>query len=368
MTYRQGRSLQDAGSSASPKDPNPLSREREQSAGMTHATRPPRANRHLHSATNRRDVPIRHRLRAVLAALMATGGLFLLLSTGASAATLNGTATIEAPDSSALTYPASSTTLFTITASTGAVCSNSTAGDGTKVYTYLVPKGTNLQSLTVASNVISTGYAIFDYTGAPIENLQVASNDVVPTLSNQLEWEPAVTSSLLSTLLAGTDGVWEAGIACVNGTGELTDNWNTEVTFTADSGDPNGFTWKAVPGDPSGSTTTTTAAGTTATTAAGTTATTVAGSTSTTTAAGSTSTTTTPSSSGSSGVGGAGTSSGSSGSTGSSGTSSTGGALAFTGLPAPVGKIFGAGLLGIGLGLMLLGTSSRRRTRSRWAN
>jgi hypothetical protein len=47
--------------------------------------------------------------------------------------------------------------------------------------------------------------------------------------------------------------------------------------------------------------------------------------------------------------------------TSSGGTSPSGGVLAFTGMPAPVGKIIGAGLLGIGLGLILMGPICRRR-------
>jgi hypothetical protein len=42
--------------------------------------------------------------------------------------------------------------------------------------------------------------------------------------------------------------VWEAGIACVNSTGAATDNWNTEVTFTYSSSDPNHFVWTSTPG------------------------------------------------------------------------------------------------------------------------
>jgi len=39
---------------------------------------------------------------------------------------------------------------------------------------------------------------------------------------------------------------------CANSSGHVTDNWNTEVTFTASGSDANGFTWAAVPGVSSG--------------------------------------------------------------------------------------------------------------------
>jgi hypothetical protein len=41
-------------------------------------------------------------------------------------------------------------------------------------------------------------------------------------------------------------------------------------------------------------------------------------------------------------------------------TSSTGGSLPFTGMPASMARIIGAGMLGIGLGLILLASEYRR--------
>ena len=55
---------------------------------------------------------------------------------------------------------------------------------------------------------------------------------------------------LFSTGLVGQTGVWEAGILCANNTTHVTDYWNTEITFSADSNDSPGFTWSAVSGDP----------------------------------------------------------------------------------------------------------------------
>ena len=67
-----------------------------------------------------------------------------------------------------------------------------------------------------------------------------------------MQWAPLVTSFGVTTdqLLYGTgntSGVWEAGILCAKN-GVPTDNWNTEVTFTANGSDANGFVWSAVPG------------------------------------------------------------------------------------------------------------------------
>jgi hypothetical protein len=56
---------------------------------------------------------------------------------------------------------------------------------------------------------------------------------------------------------------------------------------------------------------------------------------------------------------------GTSGGGGATGSGTSGGTLAFTGMPAPALKILGAGLLIMGMGLMLLaGPGSRARLRS----
>jgi hypothetical protein len=169
--------------------------------------------------------------------------------TPAAAATIDGTATITNPSGGALTYPAASTQLFTIAPPPGAVCSGNTTGNSTKEYTYLEPSGTNIQNLTVSGGIIPP-YGLFDDTPAVIDAVSVASDDVVPGLPNDLAWEPGATDySIKSTLL--TTGTWEAGIACATPSG-ITDYWNTQVTFTANGSDSNGFVWTAVPGDPNG--------------------------------------------------------------------------------------------------------------------
>ena len=67
------------------------------------------------------------------------------------------------------------------------------------------------------------------------------------------EWGPAIHGDGLTSALlynGGTSGVWEAGIACANSSGVVTDYWNTEITFTSSNTDPDGFVWADVPGLP----------------------------------------------------------------------------------------------------------------------
>jgi hypothetical protein len=170
----------------------------------------------------------------------------------ASAATLDGSATVETPSGGALTGGGSGT-LFTIALPPASVCSGSTTAGNYHVYSYLEPSGTDIANLVVQQGNLGE-YGLFDSTGSEIGPFNVPSNDDVSTLPNDLEWGPAVSEDgLLSSLLdadGGTTGVWEAGVACANGAGQVTDYWNTEITFNKSNTDSDGFTWTAVSGDP----------------------------------------------------------------------------------------------------------------------
>jgi len=172
-----------------------------------------------------------------------------LQGASASASTLGGTATIANPSNSQPLASGGSTTLFTVTLPQGAACSGDTANNGYHVYSYLVPKGTTITSLTFVGQP-SQGYGLFDSGGnyyGP-QNTAITTGQIV-SIPNNFEWAPLVTGGVLT--VAQLSGVWEAGLACANSSGTLTDYWNTEVTFTASGSDPNGFTWAAVPGVPS---------------------------------------------------------------------------------------------------------------------
>jgi hypothetical protein len=187
---------------------------------------------------------------ALLSGVASVAGFTLLGSGAAGASTLDGTATLTTPSDGAISYPSPSATTFEVTLPNGAACSSNTSANGTKVYTYLVPSGTSVAGLKISSEAVSTGYAFVDADG-PVDNYNVQSNDLVPTLPNDFSWSYFNGYGLVSTLLnGGTSGVWEAGVLCADGSGNVTDYWNTEVTFTASGSDTNGFVWSAVPGDP----------------------------------------------------------------------------------------------------------------------
>ncbi len=199
--------------------------------------------------------------RIVLTAVLLIAGLIATALTitpivPAGAATLNGIATIVNPATEAILSSGGSTTPFTVNLPANAACSGDTASDGYHVYSYLVPMGTAVTSVTFI-NEPSTGYGLVNNVGSyyGAANTAIGTGQIVSIPTN-FEWGPLVSrdgvalSSLLYT--SDTSGIWEGGLVCANSSGVVTDNWNTEITFTASGSDPNGFAWSAVPG-PSGS-------------------------------------------------------------------------------------------------------------------
>jgi hypothetical protein len=312
---------------------------------------------HTHRSTRTRRSGTARGLRMAAGLLVAGGSLCLFLGSAASAATVNGVATITTPGALPPVQPllsGGSATQFTVALPTNAACSGDTATDGYHVYSYLVPEGTDVTTLDFnGANPPTQSFGFVNDIGTYYgpANTAPTTGEIIG-IPTDFEWAPLLTKGVaLNTLLDSgtTPGTWEAGLLCANSNstpaGAVTDNWNTVVTFTASTSDPNGFVWAATPGTGSTTTTTTTTtAPTSTTTTAPTTSTTQAGSTTTTT-----------------GVGGSVAGSSTDGGSSSDGTSGSGTStpLAFTG--APVTKYLGAGMLGIGIALILLGWGNRNR-------
>ena len=186
-------------------------------------------------------------LVVAVAAVAALATLVVVDAHPASASTLNAPATISSPTTLAPLASGASTTQFTVALPANAACSGDTASNGYHVYSYLVPQGTNLSAVTfTGDNPPSVGYGLVNDIGTYYGPANTApTTGQIIGIPTDFEWAPLVAndgvplSSLLYT--GGTSGVWEAGLACSNSTHALTDNWNTQVTFTANGSDPNGF-------------------------------------------------------------------------------------------------------------------------------
>ncbi|MGA3149505.1 MAG: fibronectin type III domain-containing protein [Acidimicrobiales bacterium] len=133
---------------------------------------------------------------------------------------------------------------------TPAACDGDTASDGYHVFSYLVPQGTSPTSESFANGFPSIDYGLVTDTGQYYgkANTGIGTGQVLSPPNNLQFAELLHKGVTLDTLLysgGNTSGIWEAGIACANTSGAVTDYWNVEVTFTASGTDPNGFTWTA---------------------------------------------------------------------------------------------------------------------------
>ena len=161
-------------------------------------------------------------------------------------------ATIATPGTDKPLAKGGSTTPFTVTLPKNAHCTGDTAKKGYLVYSYLVRQGTSPTWVNFSGGFPSRGYGLV----APPHTYYGAANTAQGTgeiigIPNNLEWGPLVTNFgvPLKTLLyaGGKSGVWEAGVACAK-SGVVSDYWNTAVTFTSSTTDPNKFVWADTPG------------------------------------------------------------------------------------------------------------------------
>jgi LPXTG-motif cell wall-anchored protein len=186
-------------------------------------------------------------------ALGVTVALFALPPVVASAATLDGTATITNPSNGQPLGTGGSqvpsSTPFTIDLPAQAACSGDTSTDGYHVFSYLLAQGTTVTTDSFSSGFPSEGLGLFYSKG------YYGSADTAPTTGQVISIPTDFDfADLLShgqtaaTLDGGSTLSWEAGLACAQSNGTVSDYWNTVVTFTTSNSDPNGFTWSAVPG------------------------------------------------------------------------------------------------------------------------
>ncbi len=197
-------------------------------------------------------------LTAALATVAGAGTLVVATTVPASASTVNGVATIASPGTTTELPSGGSTAQFTVALPSGAVCDGDTASNGYHVYSYLLPVATALSSVTFTGHP-SSGLGLFNPSGTYFGPVNTAiGTGEIPSLPNNFEWAPIIANNYIplngtgGLLYSGSgssaSGLWNAGIVCANTNGVPVDNWNTEVTFLANSADANKFTWTAVPG------------------------------------------------------------------------------------------------------------------------
>ncbi len=140
-------------------------------------------------------------------------------ATQASAATLNGTATIVNPTDNSALSGGGSATVFGVTLPAQAACSGDTATDGYHVYSYLVPQGTAVMALTFVGGTPSSGFGLIDgsgYWGA--QNTAPTTGQIID-IPADFEWADLLNAGATATGLTTGNGKWETGLLCANSTG-----------------------------------------------------------------------------------------------------------------------------------------------------
>jgi hypothetical protein len=152
-----------------------------------------------------------------------------------------GRASIVTPDGRSALRSGGSTTQYAIALPPGAHCRGDTAIKGYREWSYLVPKGTNLDRISFAALLPKPGFA-FVANGevfGPVFTAQ-GTGDIVG-VPNDFVFSRLRPTDLFP--IGAASAVWEGGLACANDHGGMSAYWNAEFRFIADSGDPGGFTW-----------------------------------------------------------------------------------------------------------------------------
>jgi Fibronectin type III domain len=190
-------------------------------------------------------------LASAIAVVGGVAGLAIAGVSPAGASTVDAVATIAAPNGLTSLSSGGSTTQFTINLPASAACSGDTATHGNHVFSYLVPKGTDPKAVSFLTGFPSADHGLFDANGNYYgkDNTALTTGQIISIPTN-LEFAPLLSRGVTAASLEANGGVWQAGIACANSSGVVTDYWNTQVTFAASGSDPNGFVWSDTPGGP----------------------------------------------------------------------------------------------------------------------
>jgi hypothetical protein len=145
-----------------------------------------------------------------------------------------------------------STTLYGVSLPAGASCSGDTAHKQYHVFTYLFPVDVAPTAVSFKtgepSDLGTNGHFGFISGGQYVGALNTApvTGEVVD-LPEHYTWSRLTAADLFSA--GQTRSSWNAGIACADPAGAVTDYWNAEIVFTASAAVPGGFTWAVAPSD-----------------------------------------------------------------------------------------------------------------------
>jgi hypothetical protein len=184
---------------------------------------------------------------ALALSAVAVVSLVWLSPSAASASAAEGSAAITQLNLTTPLDSGGSSTEYGVELPSGAKCPGDSAHDGYRVYTYLIPKGVSLTSLSLKGELPFRGTAAYPYYGYVADGTYYGGVDTdeftgqISTLPSAFTWSRLTPSDLFAHGVKSA--VWEGGIACATADGTVTNYWNSEIEFTASSSDPGGFTW-----------------------------------------------------------------------------------------------------------------------------
>jgi hypothetical protein len=186
-----------------------------------------------------------HRVAAASVALAATFAATWLAGTPAAlAASDNGRMTITGQDGTSSLNGGASASVFSVSLPADAKCPGDTAHKGYLVDSYVVPVGTDLNSLTFVGGYPNVGVDLITTEGVPwVANYTQPFSATMPLPFPAFSWSRYDHETKYLPM-----GTYNVGIACADEHNRIVSYWNTQVRFTASSTDPGGFTWAVAHG------------------------------------------------------------------------------------------------------------------------
>jgi hypothetical protein len=190
----------------------------------------------------------RYHLRVTIALAVMTTAVVLASATAvvvpgrADAAVVTSNEAIVQPGTLTPLHGGGSATPYGVVLPAGASCPGDTAHDQYRVYSYLIPTGVALTSVSFKGFLPRSYYGFIAY-GAYFGAVNTAEGTgQIVGIPDSFVFIRLTPSELFSSDTTSS-ATWEGGIACVNRDGVATDAWNTQFRFTRDSKDPGGFRW-----------------------------------------------------------------------------------------------------------------------------
>jgi hypothetical protein len=184
------------------------------------------------------------RLRVVSASYgrgLAIAAVVAVLWSTPAAALSAGKARLTRQDEVTALSSGGSATPYALVLPEGAHCPGDTAHKGYRVWSYLVPKGTDMASVSFVNSLPNPGYGFVaegEFFGA--RNTAEGTGQVIG-LPNDFVFTRLTAPMVLPH--GAQSATWDGGIACSTVHGQMSAYWNVEFVFAASSADPGGFTW-----------------------------------------------------------------------------------------------------------------------------